>query len=720
MVKVANLSADLTANTSTFDQRIKKSRGLLATTGRQMSRDADTFSKKTSIAFRRAGASAAAFEGPLGGVAGRLSGLANIANTTGVALGGTILAFAGLALGIKKSIQVADEYAGSMSRVEAILKATAGASGQSAEGIREFSNELAAGTLASVQGVEAAAAKLLTFRRITGDTFKRTLVLAQDLAATGFGSLSDNVTQLGKALEDPIRNLGALTRNGVSFTQAQQDVIKALFETGKAAEAQGIILDALAKQVGGAGAAEGGPIAKGLDLLSQRLDEFFLSLDKASGASGIFSTGLNNLNTNLERITKFIEPPEKTLIEQLAEETENLNLMIGQSAQKIKMVNEAASKRRMGEDFFDKELLQQRLLVEIIQARIDGEKEKAAALIATAKAEQDKMSAEMISAKVANARAAADKIVAKELERQANLILTTTERLEREVAALTEQDEILKTNTGTMEEAATAREVLLELQKLGVTEGSAEGEILELLITKRNALKSVIQEEANVRKRVAQIVEQNKTEIQLLNEELEEFNRLREQGRLTETQFQAAVDRTNEKIEDLDESTQNLKKAIDSVSAASQDAFFDMITGAQSASDAVRQLGLELAKTVFKEATGDLFKTGTKSLFSGLGSIFGGFFANGGRPPIGKASFVGEQGPELFVPDSAGTIIPNDQLNGNGGGPTIFADMRGASVDAVARLEAFVAELNGSIEPRAINAVAEERLRSPALFGGAA
>ena len=717
MVKVANLSADLTANTSTFDARIKKSRGILATSGRKMSRDAETFSKKTSLAFRRAGQSAAAFEGPLGGVAGRLSGLANIANTTGIALGGTILAFAGLALGIKKGIQVADEYAGSMSRVEAILKATAGASGQSAEGIREFSNELAAGTLASVQGVEAAAAKLLTFRRITGDTFKRTLVLAQDLAATGFGSLSDNVTQLGKALEDPIRNLGALTRNGVSFTQAQQDVIKALFETGQAAKAQGIILDALAQQVGGAGAAEGGPIAKGLDLLSQRLDEFFLSLDKATGASGVFSTGLNNMNRNLEKITGFIEPKEETFIEQLARETEQLNLMMAQSSEEIKTLNDLIETQGRGEEIVQSAILQQRLLVEGIQGRIEHEKEKAAALAKAAKAEQDRMSAEFEAGKIAKARAAADKIVAKELARQADLILTTTERLEREVMALTEQDAILKTNTGTMEEAATAREVLLELQKLGVTEGSAEGEILELLITKRAKLKSIIQEEANVRKRVAKIIEQNKTEVQLLNEEIKEFNVLRQQGLLTEEQYQTAVSRTKDKIDELSESNKNLKRVVDDVSNSIGGAFEDVIFGAKSAGDAVRGLGQELLKIIFRETAGKFISGAVSSV---VGGLFGGFFADGGRPPIGKASFVGEEGPELFVPDSAGTIIPSDQLMNGGGGLTIFADMKGASVDAVARLEAFVAELNGSIEPRAINAVAEERLRSPALFGGAA
>lgn len=40
----------------------------------------------------------------------------------------------------------------------------------------------------------------------------------------------------------------------------------------------------------------------------------------------------------------------------------------------------------------------------------------------------------------------------------------------------------------------------------------------------------------------------------------------------------------------------------------------------------------------------------------------GGAYAAGGRPPVGKASLVGEKGPELFVPDKPGTIIPNHRL----------------------------------------------------------
>jgi len=61
---------------------------------------------------------------------------------------------------------------------------------------------------------------------------------------------------------------------------------------------------------------------------------------------------------------------------------------------------------------------------------------------------------------------------------------------------------------------------------------------------------------------------------------------------------------------------------------------------------------------------------------AGLGGPFaagfiGGAFADGGRPPMNKVSVVGENGPELFVPDTAGTIVPNGALGGGGGGATV-------------------------------------------------
>lgn len=94
---------------------------------------------------------------------------------------------------------------------------------------------------------------------------------------------------------------------------------------------------------------------------------------------------------------------------------------------------------------------------------------------------------------------------------------------------------------------------------------------------------------------------------------------------------------------------------------------------------------------------GSIFTGGFSNLsgiMSGLGGILGGGgiggifkkgkkllgFADGGRPPLGVASLVGEEGPELFVPDTPGTIVPN----GGMGGTVVIQKleiMPGANVD---------------------------------------
>ena len=65
---------------------------------------------------------------------------------------------------------------------------------------------------------------------------------------------------------------------------------------------------------------------------------------------------------------------------------------------------------------------------------------------------------------------------------------------------------------------------------------------------------------------------------------------------------------------------------------------------------------------------GSLFGGGTtmtKSAFE-FGIDSSGMFADGGDPPVGQVSLVGERGPELFVPKTAGTIIPNNMLGSMG------------------------------------------------------
>lgn len=72
-----------------------------------------------------------------------------------------------------------------------------------------------------------------------------------------------------------------------------------------------------------------------------------------------------------------------------------------------------------------------------------------------------------------------------------------------------------------------------------------------------------------------------------------------------------------------------------------------------------------------------------KSVGSSISSFLG--FADGGDPPVGRASIVGERGPELFIPRTAGTIIPNEALGGGDGHTTIVNQTTGRVDDVVER-----------------------------------
>jgi hypothetical protein len=105
--------------------------------------------------------------------------------------------------------------------------------------------------------IKATKAKLLTFKNlaqsanVVGGAFDRANRAALDLAAAGFGSAEGNAVQLGKALENPIKGLAALTRSGIDFTDQEKEKIRTLVESNRMLEAQEIILEAIEKQVGG-------------------------------------------------------------------------------------------------------------------------------------------------------------------------------------------------------------------------------------------------------------------------------------------------------------------------------------------------------------------------------------------------------------------------------------------------------------------------------------
>ena len=145
-----------------------------------------------------------------------------------------------------------NEQARSMAKVEQAIRSTAGAAGFASKELEKVAGGLQRITLFGDEEIlNGVTAQLLTFTNIANDEFKRTQVVALDLATVLDQDLKSASIQLGKALNDPVKNLSALSRSGIQFSKTQEDLIKTLAQTGELAEAQRVILAELERQYGG-------------------------------------------------------------------------------------------------------------------------------------------------------------------------------------------------------------------------------------------------------------------------------------------------------------------------------------------------------------------------------------------------------------------------------------------------------------------------------------
>lgn len=150
------------------------------------------------------------------------------------------------------ALQNADIQQRAEAKVQQAIRSTAGAAQLSFEQLASYASELQGKSLFGDEAIlNNVTAQLLTFTNIAGDNFKRTQAVALDLATVLDGDLKAASIQLGKALNDPVKNLSALSRSGIQFSKEQTAVIKELAETNRLAEAQTLILAELERQYGG-------------------------------------------------------------------------------------------------------------------------------------------------------------------------------------------------------------------------------------------------------------------------------------------------------------------------------------------------------------------------------------------------------------------------------------------------------------------------------------
>ncbi|MDY0167440.1 MAG: phage tail length tape measure family protein [Thermoguttaceae bacterium] len=195
-------------------------------------------------------------------VTGSISSLAGtIKKTLGGALG-VGLSTAGVLAALGKSMQLAKQQIDAEKKLGAVLEATGHAAGFHVEELKEQAAALQRVTNYGDETTLSMMAVLATFRNIRGDVFKQATASILDMSSVLGTDLKGSAIQVGKALNDPIQGISALTRVGITFTDAQKEQVKALQESGDMVGAQRVILAELEAQFGGAAKAMADPMVQ--------------------------------------------------------------------------------------------------------------------------------------------------------------------------------------------------------------------------------------------------------------------------------------------------------------------------------------------------------------------------------------------------------------------------------------------------------------------------
>jgi hypothetical protein len=187
------------------------------------------------------------------------SAIGSFAKTAALGFGAAAV---GLGVFAKGAFDAAMESQKIGKQTEAVIKSTGAAAGVTAKQVSDLAEAISRKTGVDDEAIQSGSNLLLTFTNLQNrvgdgnDIFNQATTLMVDMAAALGTDASGSAIQLGKALNDPIKGITALTRVGVSFTDEQKKQIKAMQEAGDITGAQKIILAELTKEFGGSAAAQ--------------------------------------------------------------------------------------------------------------------------------------------------------------------------------------------------------------------------------------------------------------------------------------------------------------------------------------------------------------------------------------------------------------------------------------------------------------------------------
>ena len=231
--------------------------------------------------------------GGFGRMAGYVAGAA--------ALGGLI---ATVKIGVDEFMQAEKVTA----QTNAVLKSTGSVANVTKRQIDQLGTSIMRKSGMDDEAVKSAENLLLTFTNVRNeagkgnDVFSQATKITADLSVAFGKDLNGSAILVGKALNDPIKGLGALSRVGIQFSEDQKKVIKGFVESGDTMKAQKMILKELETQVGGSAAAYGETLSGKLNIAKETfrnlagdlVSAFMPAIADAASALGGFVSDLSS------------------------------------------------------------------------------------------------------------------------------------------------------------------------------------------------------------------------------------------------------------------------------------------------------------------------------------------------------------------------------------------------------------------------------------------
>jgi len=228
----------------------------------------------------------------LKGAQGALGSFDGAAKRTAIGLGTlakgfvAFRAFSALAGSVGEANQSVKLQEQLLGQTNAVLKSTGGAANVTADGVLALSDAIEKKSLIDAEQIQLGQNVLLTFTNVRNevgkgnDVFNQATQAAADMSTALGTDMKGSSILLGKALNDPIKGISALSRSGVSFTAQQKAQIKAMVEAGDTMGAQKLILGELSKEFSGSAAAAGDTYAGKVKHLKDIWDGFLETLIK--------------------------------------------------------------------------------------------------------------------------------------------------------------------------------------------------------------------------------------------------------------------------------------------------------------------------------------------------------------------------------------------------------------------------------------------------------